>query len=208
MAMPKYRFLASLALALALLAPGAPAGAGQATPSFREQNDLVPFTPPAWFLAGHFVAREVEPRYLFGTVGGFAQSLGGATAWLIEDDEQKRQERLASEGKAFEYTIYLEAAGPTGPLYWVFVVLPHKSAQAWFEERWSYHKSKAKAYYGQTQSGLERAFAEGLAIGGELRFLVEEGQVSLKVPEDILAGEGKFPPAYDLREGKPLQAAK
>jgi hypothetical protein len=192
---------------LAALAFCSPALAGQAAQDFRQQNDLQAFTPPDWFLAGHFAAREVQPRYLFGSVADFAKSLGGTT-WLIEHDEEMRQERLASEGKSFEYTIYLEAAGPSGPRYWVFVVLPHKSAKEWFEERWSYHKSKAKDYYGQTQSGLERAMADGLAITGELRFLVRDGQVSLEAPEDILAKEAKFPPAYDLQEGKRLSAAK
>lgn len=205
--MRKHPLLISLALLGLILAANAPARAGQSAPSFREQNDLVPFTPPAWFLEGHFVARETQPRYLFGTVADFAGSLPGPTAWLIEREEQQRQERLAREGKAFEYTVYLESPGPAGPEYWVFVVLPHKNAQEWFQERWSYHKSKAKDFYGQTQSGLERALAQGLTISGELRFLVQEGQVSLQVPEDLLSGQAKFPPAYDLQEGRRLPAA-
>ncbi|MBI4797912.1 MAG: hypothetical protein HY794_04075 [Desulfarculus sp.] len=193
--------LAALVLVLML---GLHPTAGLASPDFRQQNDLVAFTPPAWFLDGHFVAREVGPRYLFGSVADFVKSLNCPTAWLIEQDEQQRQERLAGQGKNFEYTVYLEAAGPAGPVYWVFVVLPHKNAQEWFDERWSYHKSKAKAYYGQTQSGLEKALAQGLTVGGELRFLVEDGQPSLKVPEDVLMQGGGFPARYDLQDGKPL----
>ncbi|MBI5523391.1 MAG: hypothetical protein HY910_12245 [Desulfarculus sp.] len=193
--------LAALVLVLML---GLHPTAGLASPDFRQQNDLVDFAPPAWFLEGHFVAREVGPHYLFGSVADFVKSLNCPTAWLIEDAEAARQERLAKEGKNFEYTIYLEAAGPAGPVYWVFVVLPHKNAQEWFEERRSYHRSKAKAYYGQTQSGLERAMAEGLTVAGELRFLVEDGQVSLKVPEEVLMQGAKFPARYDLRDGKRL----
>lgn len=198
------RFTPPLAALVLVLMLGLHPTAGLASPDFRQQNDLVSFTPPAWFLQGHFVAREVGPRYLFGSVADFVKSLNCPTAWLIEQDEQQRQERLAGQGKNFEYTVYLEAAGPAGPVYWVFVVLPHKNAQEWFDERWSYHRSKAKAYYGQTQSGLEQAMAQGLAIGGELRFLVEDGQPSLKVPEDVLMREGKFPARYDLRDGKRL----
>lgn len=202
--MPKPVLLAPLVLFCALLTAGALAGSAQTSPDFRQQNDLVAFTPPAWFLAGHFVAREVGPRYLFGSVDDFVKSLNRPTAWLIEREEAQRQERLAGEGKNFEYTVYLEASGQASAVYWVFVVLPHKNAQEWFEERWSYHKSKAKAYYGQTQSGLEGAMAQGLTIGGELRFLVENGQVSLQVPEEVLVQGGRFPAKYDLQEGKQL----
>lgn len=202
--MPKLSPLVHLAVFCCLLLATTTAGAGPAGSSFREQNDLLPFTPPDRFLAGHFVAREVQPRYLFGSVAEFAASLGQSATWLIETAEQERQERLAREGKQFEYTIYLEAPGPQGPRYWVFVVLPHQSAREWFEERWSYHKSKTKEFYGQTQSGLERAMADGFVISGELRFLVEDGQPSLQVPEEMLLREHKFSPRYDLGEGKRL----
>ena len=200
--MPPSRFL--LAVLLMVFSLVSWPAAAEASPDFRQQYDLKSFTPPAWFLEGHFVAREVGPRYLFGSVADFVKSLNCPTAWLIEKEEEQRQERLGKEGKNFEYTVYLEAASPAGTVYWVFVVLPHKNAQEWFDERWSYHKSKAKAYYGQTQSGLERALAEGLTVSGELRFLVEAGQPSLRIPEEVLTQGAKFPAKFDLQEGKRL----
>lgn len=115
--------LVILAALIAMLL-AAPAWAAPAGPSFREQNDLVHFDPPEWFFKGHFVAREVQPRYLFGSVADFAKGLG-QTIWFIEQPEQ---ERRAKEGNSFEYTVYLEQTGPSGPRYWVFVMLPHKSA--------------------------------------------------------------------------------
>jgi hypothetical protein len=91
-------------------------------------------------------------------------------------------------------------------VYWIFVVLPHKTAQEWFQERRRFHGSKAPGYYGKTETELQRALDAGLAIKGELRFLITGGQISLQVPEEVLVRELKFAPMWDLEAGKRLAA--
>ena len=89
----------------------------------------------------------------------------------------------------------------------MFVALPYDNAKQWFEDRWTYHRSKAEGFYGQTLASLERAFAQGLGPKAELRFLVVDGQVSLESPEDLLSRQMRVAPVYDLAEGRPLGAA-
>ena len=46
-----------------------PAAMGaESSQTFRQQNGLMAFEPPIWFLEGHFVAREKDPTYIFGPV--------------------------------------------------------------------------------------------------------------------------------------------
>ncbi|MGD9177333.1 MAG: hypothetical protein PVJ35_05275, partial [Desulfobacterales bacterium] len=35
-----------------------PTNAGNSAQSFRQQNGLLTYAPPAWFLEGYFIARE------------------------------------------------------------------------------------------------------------------------------------------------------
>jgi hypothetical protein len=198
----KARNLIVSLLVLVLLAAGG--GAAAAGQDFRQDNDLVPYQPPAWFLSGHFVAREVGPRYLFGTVADFAGSLGHPTTWLIESAEQARVEKAAALP---EFSLYLEEAAPGGKVYWMFVVMPHQDPQQWFRERWDYHKSKAEGYYGKTLEGLKTAFAQGLAVRSELRFRVEGGQAQVEPPEETILAQGRLKPVFELREGRPLSGA-
>ena len=156
--------------------------AAESSKTFREKNGLLAYAPPVWFLQGYFIAREKNPGYIFGTVQDFVRTLGGTTTWLIEDLELKRVELASLEEKNPEYSLYLEAVSPQGTEYWVFVVLPHESAQAWFDARRAYHGRKAEGYYGRTQSELERALSQGIKIKAELRFLIEKGDLSLQVP--------------------------
>jgi hypothetical protein len=140
-----------------------PAGfTAESAQAFRQQNGLLAYAPPAWFLGGYFIARERNPGYVFGPVQDFVQAVSGRTTWLIEDLELKRLERASVDGKKPEYSLYLEAVSPERTEYWVFVVLPHESAQAWFDARRAYHGRKAADYYGKTQGELERALSQGL----------------------------------------------
>jgi len=168
--------------------------------SFRQQNGLLAYTPPAWFLDGYFLAREKNPRYVFGPVQDFVATLGGTPAWLIEDLELKRL-NAAAAGKKLEYTLYLEIVSPERTEYWVFVVLPHASAQEWFEARRAFHGRKAEDYYGETRKELDRALGQGLKITAELRFWIEQGQTSLQVPEDVIVSRYKVRPIFDLSAG-------
>jgi hypothetical protein len=175
--------------------------------AFRQQNGLLAYDPPTWFLEGYFIAREKKPGYVFGPVQDFVRTLGGTTTWLIEDLELKRLERASVEGKKPEYSLFLEAVFPERTEYWVFVVLPHESAQAWFDARRAFHGRKAEGYYGETQRKLERALSQGLKIKAELRFLIEGGDTSLQAPEDVIMSRYKLQPVFDLSAGRRLGPA-
>jgi hypothetical protein len=181
--------------------------AAESAQTFRQKNGLLAYDPPVWFLEGYFIAREKNPGYIFGTVQDFVKTLGGTTTWLIEDLELKRIELASVEGKNPEYSLFLEAVSPQGTEYWVFVVLPHENAQAWFDARRAYHGRKAEGYYGKTQSELERALGQGIKIKAELRFLIERGDISLLVPEDTIMSRYKFQPVFDLNSGRWLGSA-
>jgi len=181
--------------------------AAESSKTFRQKNGLLAYAPPVWFLQGYFIAREKNPGYIFGTVQDFVRTLGGTTTWLIEDLELKRVELASVEEKNPEYSLFLEAVSPQSTEYWVFVVLPHESAQAWFDARRAYHGRKAEGYYGKTRSELERALSQGIKIKAELRFLIERGDISLLVPEDEIRSRYKFQPVFDLSAGRWLDPA-
>ena len=198
---PKRWCLLSFIFLLAGLMITPSAFAADSAQSFRQQNGLLAYEPPAWFLEGHFVAREKDPAYVFGPVKGFVKALGCTTTWLIEDQELKRLDQATAEGKVSEYSLFLEAVWSDHTEYWVFVVLPHESAKAWYDSRRAYHGGKADSYYGETQKGVERALSQGLKIKAELRFLIENGDTSLQVPEDVIISRYKVQPVFDLRAG-------
>ncbi|MGD9350955.1 MAG: hypothetical protein PVF71_14930, partial [Desulfobacterales bacterium] len=156
-----------ITLAAMIMAPAA-VGASSAE-AFRQQNGLMSYTPPAWFLKSCFIAREKNPNYVFGPVQDFVAVLGNKTTWLIEDLELDRLEQAAKEGQRSEYSLFLETVTSDGPQYWVFVVLPHDSAQEWFDARRAYHGRKASDYYGETLRQLENAGRQGLKVKAELR---------------------------------------
>ncbi len=173
--------------------------------SFRQQNGLLPYAPPTWFLEGYFIARERNPGYVFGPVQNFVSMMGSKTTWLIEDLELKRLER--ADETTPEYSLFLEAVSPEHTEYWVFVILPHESAKEWFAARRAYHGRKAEGYYGKTQSMLERALSQGLKIKAEIRFFIEKGNISLEAPEEIIMNRYKFKPVFDLSTGRWLGSA-
>ncbi|KGM42601.1 hypothetical protein JY97_12685 [Alkalispirochaeta odontotermitis] len=183
------------------------ADAGNSAQSFRQQNGLLTYSPPAWFLDGYFIARERDPAYVFGPVRNFVQAMGHKATWLIEDLELKRLEQASSDGTAPEYSVYLEAVLPGRTEYWVFVTLPHENAAQWFAARRAYHGRKAEGYYGKTRGMLENAFNQGLKVKAEMRYFIEKGNISLDSPEDKIMNKYNFPPVFDLREGRRLGSA-
>ena len=189
-----------LVLAVLIITPAAVAA--QSAQAFRQQNGLLAYAPPAWFLEGYYLAREKNPAYVFGPVQDFVGTLGGTPTWLIEDLELKRLEEAATADKNPEYTLFLEIVSAEKTQYWVFVVLPHTSAKDWFNARRAFHGGKAEAYYGRTQQELEHALEQGLAIKSELRFLIEQGQTSLQVPEEVIMDGYKVRPVFDLKAGQ------
>ena len=169
---------------------------------FRKKNGLQACVPPEWFLKGYFIASEKNPGYVFGSVQEFARTLGGTTTWLIEDMELERLETASADGKKLEYSLFLEVVSPDRTEYWVFVLLPYESAQAWYDAKRAFHGRKAKEYYGKTRRELERALSQGLNINAELRFWVENGETSLQAPEDVIMSRYKFQPVFDLGKGR------
>jgi hypothetical protein len=137
-------YLTAAIMLLASLVITPAAVVGESAQTFRQQNGLLAYAPPAWFLQGYFIARERNPVYVFGPVQDFVRAVGGKTTWLIEDVELKRVEGASREGESPEYSLFLETVSPERTEYWVFVVLPHESAQAWFDARRAYHGRKAE----------------------------------------------------------------
>jgi hypothetical protein len=185
----------------------APVVSAESFRAFRQKNGLQSYAPPEWFLRGYFVAREKNPGYVFGPVQDFVGAIGGTTTWLIEDMELERLKAAVADGKKIEYSIFLEAVSPDRTEYLIFVVLPYKSAQAWYGARRAYHGGKAEEYYGKTRSELERALSQGLNIKAELRFWVENGETSLQAPEGVIMSRFKFQPIFDLATGRRTEPA-
>jgi hypothetical protein len=194
-------------LIVANLVITAPVVSADSLRAFRQQNGLQTYVPPEWFLRGYFIACEKNPSYVFGPVQNFVGALGGTTTWLIEDMELERLKAASADGKKIEYSMFLEAVSPDRTEYWVFVVLPYESAQAWYDARRSYHGGKAEEYYGKTRIELERALSQGLNIKAELRFWIENGETSLQAPEGVIMSKYKFQPVFDLGKGHRTEPA-
>jgi hypothetical protein len=187
---------------LLITAPGVSSAESDRT--FRQANGLQAYVPPEWFLKGYFIAREKNPGYVFAPVQDFVRAIGGTPTWLIEDLELERLEAAASDGRKIEYSLFLEAASTDRTEYWVFVVLPYESAQAWYDAKRAYHGRKAEEYYGKTRSELERALSQGLNVNAELRFWIKNKETSLQAPEDVIMNRYKFQPVFDLGTGRRL----
>jgi hypothetical protein len=199
------RRLGSMLLGASLLLAlfGTAGAASEQAMKLRGKNGLSAFTPPEGFLAGNFVADEIEPGYIFGKVKDFVKSRSCPTSWLIEDGEKKRIETRDQQSGPVEYTLYLEEDCPGKVTYYVFVDRSQANLAQWMEWRKKFHgKSKTEPQYAPVKAVLEQAVQNGFPVDGELRFVEVEGALQLKKPEDILTGELKFQPIYDLKQGK------
>ena len=170
--------------------------------NIRQENGLLVYEPPKWFLNGYFLAREKDPDYLFGTVEDFVKTLDGRPTWLIEDQELERVKMAELDGRKIEYSLYLEEASTHQTAYWVFVVLPYETAEDWYRGRRAYHGRKAETYYGKTRDELKEVLARGCKITGELRFLIEMGELSSQIPEEAIMKRAKCRPVLDLHTGR------
>jgi hypothetical protein len=168
----------------------------------RSMNGLSVFTPQESFLQGNFVADEIEPAFLFGSVGEFAKSRTCTTTWLIDAAEQKRVEGAGQQTAPAEYTLYLEEDCPGKVTCYVFVDRSRANSAQWLEWRKQFHKSKAEPQYGAVKNSLEQASEKGFPVAGELRFVEIDGNLQVKKPEAILLEELKLQPIYDLRQGR------
>ena len=193
-----------LGAAIVLVISGAAGAASEQAMKLRSQNGLSEFAPPEAFLAGNFLADETDPAYIFGKVKDFAKSLTCPATWLIEEGERKRIEARGQSPDPVEYSIYLEADCPGKVTYYIFVDRSFNSAQ-WLEWRRKFHgKSKTDLHYEAARASLDQAARNGFVVDGELRFVALNGDLLLKRPEDVLTGELKFQPIYDLKKNQAL----
>ena len=88
--------LAATIIIMASLLINPSTNAEDSAQSFRQQNGLLPYDPPTWFLEGYFIAQERNPGYVFGPVQNFVSAIGSKTTWLIEDMEDRKSTRLNS----------------------------------------------------------------------------------------------------------------
>jgi len=166
--------------------------------ALRQANGLTAFTPPEKFLAGNFVADEMNPGFIFGAVKAFAASRTCPTTWLIEDRDKNRPAGPGSAETPAEYTLYLEEDCPDRVVYYVFIDQSGLTPQQWIEWREKFHKSKAGEQFASAKSRLEQACTAGCGVGAELRFIQKDGELVAKSPEEILRDELKVTPIYDL----------
>jgi hypothetical protein len=193
----------ALFLVLAILAASPALAETKKAAELRKANELIAHDPPADFLAGFFVADEISPALVFGPVREFVKTRACPTAWLIEKGEKDRLDARKGQPGPLEYTLYLEEDCPGRVTYYLFVDRSDDPKQ-WLQWRWQFHKSKAEPEYGATQKRLERAAADGMTVGSELRFVAVDGELSPGSPEKLLQDENKLAPLYDLVAGKKL----
>ena len=190
---------------LLLVGHGATALAASAkATALRQANGLAVFTPPEKFLAGNFVADEMNPGVIFGPVKAFAASRKCPTAWLIESGDKNRPAGSGAAGTLAEYTLYLEEDCPDQVIYYVFIDQSGLTPQQWIEWRQKFHMSKAGEQFDTAKSKLEQACTAGCGVGAELRFIQRNGELLAKSPETVLGQDLKFAPIYDLNQGKKL----
>jgi hypothetical protein len=177
-------------------------GASQKAMALRQANGLTSFTPPEKFLAGNFVADEMNPAYVYGPVQAFVKSLKCPTTWLQETNPAKE--------KLGEYTIYLEEDCPDKVVYYVFLDQSGLTPKQWYEWRVKlHHVSKAEPEYGVAYSKLEQACQAGCGFTAELRYIEINGElVTSTSPEAFLRDDLKLAPLYDLNLQKKLNGEK
>ncbi len=166
--------------------------------AMRQANGLTEFTPPQKFLAGNFVADEMNPTVIFGPVQAFATSRKCPTAWLIEAGDKNRPAGQGDKDMPAEYTLYLEEDCPDQVVYYVFIDQSALTPQQWIEWRQKFYKSKTGESFDATKSKLEQACTTGCGVGAELRFVQKNGDLVDKSPEAVLLGDLHYVPIYDL----------
>jgi hypothetical protein len=176
----------------------------QKATALRQANGLTVFTPPEKFLAGNFVADEMNPAFIFGPVKTFVASRKCPTTWLIERGVKNSPAKPGSPDQPAEYTLYLEEDCPDKVVYYVFIDQSGLTPQQWIEWREKFHKSKAEPEYGPTKSKLEQACTEGCGVGAELRFIQKDGELLPQSPEKFLLQDLKLAPIYDLNQRKKI----
>ncbi len=171
--------------------------------ALRQANGLTVYNPPEKFLAGNFVADEMNPAFIFGPVKNFAGSRKSPTTWLIDESTKNPPGGEHGPDKLAEYTLYLEEDCPDKVVYYVFIDQSGLTPQQWIEWRQKFHgKSKTEPEYSEAKSKLDTACTAGCGVGAELRFIQKDGELLNKSPEEVLRLDLKFAPIYDLNRQK------
>ena len=168
--------------------------------AMRQANGLTAYNPPEKFLAGNFVADELNPAFIFGPVKDFAGSRQCPTTWLIVAGDKDLPAGPGGPDKLAEYTLYLEEDCPDQVVYYVFIDQSGLTPEQWIAWREKFHKSKAGEQFGSAKSKLEQACTAGCGVGAELRFIQKDGELAAQSPEKILRDDLKFTPIYDLNQ--------
>jgi len=173
----------------------------------RQTNGLSVFTPPEKFLASNFVADEVNPAFIFGTVKSFVASRKYPTTWLVEEGAQNTMDKLSSLGQPTEHTFYLEEDFPDKVVYYVFIDQsePTPGQQVDYGcQGGCHHQSKTEQENDPTKSRLAKAWQDGCGIGSELRFIQKDGELLNQSLEEFLRQDLRFAPIYDLSQRKKI----
>ena len=190
-----------------LILAGTGAGAWAASKkaeALRQANGLAEFTPTEKFLAGNFVADELNPKFIYGPVKNFVASRKCPTTWLIETGDKNQPTWPRGEDEQVEYTIFLEEDCPDKVVYYVFVDQSRLTPEQWIAWRKRFHgTTKTEPAYGSTKSRLDKACQDGCGIDGELRFIQIDGELLPKSPEKVLIEE-KYSAIYDLDQQKKI----
>jgi hypothetical protein len=162
---------------------GSASAASEQAMKLRARNGLSEYTPPEGFLAGNFVADEVDPGCIFGPVRDFVKSRSCPVTWLIEDGERNRIAAGGRQPSPIEYTLYLEEDCPGKVVHFVFVDRSRADTAQWIAWRRQFHKSKTEPQYSAARACLEQAARNGFPVEGELRFVEVDGNLLIGKPE-------------------------
>lgn len=172
--------------------------------ALRKANGLAAYTPPEQFLSGNFVADEMNPSFIFGSVKNFVSSRKYPTTWLIDARDQNPGGPGGLDQLA-EHSLFLEEDCPDKVINYVFINQSGMTPQQWIDWRGKFHgKSKTEPEFAEAKSKLETASNAGYGIGAELRFIQNDGELVGKSPEEYLLSDLKFAPIYDLKQQKKI----
>lgn len=205
--MPRFPFhVAVVLIGLATLVASALPATAQSdrAKALRQELGYVPYTPPAAFLDGFFIADETKPAFLFGPVSDFVAKRACPAHWVIEEAELERRNARDPANPLFEYTLALEEDCPQGVVHYVFVDQSAMNPKQWIEWRRQFHKNKAEPEYADAVARLAKAVGDGFPVTGELRFVLRDGVLDPASPQAILPTALSCPARYDCEAGKPL----
>ena len=182
---------------------GTALAASQKATALRQANGLVAFTPTDKFLAGNFVADEMNPAVIFGTVKAFAASRKCPTTWLIEEGEKARLAAQGSPDQPVEYTLYLEEDCPDKVVYYVFIDQSRLTPQQWIDWRENSTRARQESSLPRPNPNWNRPARR---VRGRGRTAFHPGE---RGPDDQITGrlpaqDLKFAPIYDLNQQKKI----